>query len=43
MTNLSDGATRLEQKVNGKYEGKPDEAARKAVEEGGRMLLKALK
>ncbi len=43
LTNLLDGSTRLQQKVNGKYDGKPDDAAKKAMEEGCRLLLKGLK
>ena len=42
LTNLSDGSTRLHQKVNGKYEGKPDVAAKKALDKGCNELLKEL-
>ena len=43
LTKLSDGSTRLQQKVNGKYEGKPDTAAAKALEEGCQQLVEGLK
>ncbi len=43
LLNTADGSTRSQQKVDGKYEGKPEEAARKALEEGSRLVLKALK
>jgi hypothetical protein len=43
LVSAADGSTRLEQKVDGKYEGKPEDAARKALEEGGRLVLKGLK
>lgn len=43
LTNLADGSVRTEQSVNGKYEGKPDDAAKKALDEGGRLVLKALR
>jgi hypothetical protein len=43
VTNLTDGSVRTEQTVSGKYEGKADDAATKAMEEASRILLKALK
>jgi len=43
LVSLSDGSTRSQQNVNGKYEGNPGEAARKALEEGGRLVIKGLK
>ncbi len=43
LSNLSDGSTRLQQKVSGKYSGKLSVAASKALEEGGDQLLKDLK
>ncbi|OSZ79864.1 hypothetical protein CAP36_00950 [Chitinophagaceae bacterium IBVUCB2] len=43
LTNLADGSTRLQQSVSGKYDGKPDDAAKKAMDEGCRLLLKGLK
>ncbi|TAL46479.1 MAG: hypothetical protein EPN92_06150, partial [Chitinophagaceae bacterium] len=36
LVKLSDGSTRLQQKVDGKYEGKIDDAAQKAMDEGCR-------
>jgi hypothetical protein len=42
LANLSDGSTRLQQKVNGKYEGKLGGAAKLAIEEGCSELLKEL-
>lgn len=43
LTNLADGSTRLQQNVNGKYNGKPGAAAAKALDEGCSELLKELK
>ncbi len=43
VTKLADGSTAAEQNVNGKYDGKPDDAAKKALDEGSRGLLKTLK
>lgn len=43
VTKLADGSTAAEQKVNGKYDGKADDAAKKALDEGSRLLLKQLK
>ncbi|MEI9810105.1 MAG: hypothetical protein WDO16_20795 [Bacteroidota bacterium] len=43
LSNLSDGITRLQQKVNGKYEGKPDEAAKKALDKGCSQVTRGLK
>ncbi len=42
LLNLPDGSPRLQQKVNGKYEGKADEAAMKALEKGCNDLIKEL-
>jgi hypothetical protein len=42
LANLSDGSTRLQQKVNGKYEGKPGGAAKLALDKGCSELLKEL-
>jgi hypothetical protein len=42
LTNLSDGSSRLQQKVSGKYEGKVDEAAMKALEKGCDKMVKEL-
>ena len=43
LVNLSDGTTRLQPKVNGKYDGKIDDAAKKALDAGSRLILKGLK
>jgi len=43
LANLSDGSTRFQQKVNGKYDGKLTVAAAKALDEGCSQLLKELK
>lgn len=40
---MADGSVRTEQRMDGKYEGKVDEAAGKAVEDGSREVLKAIK
>ena len=42
LLTLSDGSARLQQKVNGKYDGKADEAAMKALEQGCNDLIKEL-
>jgi len=42
LSNLSDGSTRSEKNVSGKYEGTADGAAKKALEEGSRLLLNEL-
>ena len=43
LTKLSDGSTRVQEKVNGRYEGKPETAAAKALEEGCQQLVGQLK
>jgi hypothetical protein len=43
VSNIFDGATRVEQKVSGKYDGKIDEAAKKALEKGCGIVLKELR
>lgn len=43
LSNLSDGSTRLQEKVSGKYEGKPDEVARQALDKGCSQVLRGLK
>lgn len=40
---LSGGVSQGPQTVSGKYEGKVDDAARKAMDEGSRMILKLIK
>ncbi|HZI54995.1 MAG TPA: hypothetical protein VFD56_14870 [Chitinophagaceae bacterium] len=42
LANISDGAIRSQQKISGKYEGKIDIAAAKALDEGCHGLLKDL-
>ena len=42
LTKLSDGSIRLQPKINGKYEGKIDAAAEKALDEGCRKILTEL-
>jgi hypothetical protein len=43
LIKLSDGSTRLQPKVSGKYDGKIDDAAQKALDEGCGQILKGLK
>jgi hypothetical protein len=43
LIKLTDGSTRLQPKVNGKYDGKIDDAAKKALNEGSSQVLKGLK
>ena len=43
LIKLSDGSTRLQPKISGKYDGKIDDAAKKALDEGSRQILKELK
>jgi len=43
LIKLADGSTISRPKISGKYEGKSDVAAGKALEEGGRIVLKDLK
>lgn len=43
LISLADGSTRLQQTVSGKYDGKVDEAAKKALEDGSRQVIKGLK
>lgn len=43
LINLADGSTKLEPKMSGKYEGKPDDAAQRAMDDGCRQVLKGLK
>jgi hypothetical protein len=42
LVKLADNSTRTRQTVDGKYEGKMDDAARKALAEGSQLVLKAL-
>ena len=43
LVSLSDGSTRAQPKIDGKYDGKVDDAAKKALDDGCRQVLKALK
>ncbi len=43
LISLADGTAKAQPKMSGKYEGKPDEAAQRATDEGCRQVLKALK
>lgn len=43
LIKLSDGSTRLQPKVEGRFEGRIDDVAKKALDEGSRQVLKALK
>jgi len=43
LVTLADGSTKTQQKVDGKYDGKVDDAAKRALDEGSNMVLKALK
>ncbi len=43
LVKLSDGSTRLQPKINGKFDGKIDAAAEKALDDGCRQVLKELK
>lgn len=43
LTNLADGSIRSQQNINGKYDGKQDEAAIKALDKGCGQLLKEIK
>ena len=43
LVKLSDGSTKLQPTVTGKYDGKADDAASKALDDGSRQILKALK
>ncbi len=43
LVKLSDGSTRLKPNVNGKYEGKIEDAAGKALDEGSNQIVRGLK
>lgn len=43
LTKTGDGSVAGEQKVSGKFDGKPDEATRKALEASGRSIINSLK
>lgn len=40
---LGDGSVKTQPRVDGKFDGKADEAARRALDEGGRQVMKALR
>lgn len=42
LISLKDGSTKLQPAISGKFEGKVDDAARKALDEGSRQVLKGL-
>ncbi len=43
LIKLADASVRLRPKLDGKYEGKPDDATKKVMDEGARQVLKELK
>ena len=43
LIKLADGSVRSKPNVSGKYDGKPDAAAQKALDDGSRKILKAIK
>lgn len=43
LVKLSDGSTRLKPAINGKYDGKIDDAAAKALDDGSNQILRGLK
>ena len=43
LISVANGSTKLQPKVSGKYEGKADDAAKKALDEGSALVLKGLK
>jgi hypothetical protein len=43
LINLADGSTKLQPNVDGKFEGKINDAAKKALDDGGRQVLKGVK
>ncbi len=43
LVSLADGSTRVQKDVSGKYDGKAEEAARKALDEGARQVIRDLK
>lgn len=42
LKNLADGSVRLQQKIEGKYNGKIDEAAKRSLEEESQLVLKTI-
>ena len=43
LVSLVDGSVRTQPKVDGRFEGKIDDAAKRALDDGGRQVLKAIK
>lgn len=43
LKNLSDGSLKSQPKIDGKFDGKIDDAAKKAMDDGSRQVLKAIK
>lgn len=43
LISLGDGSVRSQPSVSGKFEGKVDDAAKRALDDGGRQILKAIK
>jgi hypothetical protein len=43
LIKLADGSTRLQPNISGKFDGKIDDAAHKALDDGSRQILKGLK
>jgi hypothetical protein len=43
LVSLTDGSTKLQPSISGKFEGKIDDAARKALDQGSKQVLNGLK
>lgn len=43
LKNLADGSVRLQQTIDGKYDGKVDDAARRVLDEESKLVMKSLK
>ena len=43
LKNLADGSVKTQPKIDGKFEGKIDDAAKKAMDDGSRQVLRAIK
>jgi hypothetical protein len=43
LKSLSDGSVKAQPKIDGKFDGKVDDAAKKAMDEGSRQVLRAIK
>jgi hypothetical protein len=42
LKKLGDGSVRLQQKIEGKYEGKIDDAAKRSLEEESQLVLRTI-